>query len=91
MPTSYAGFFSAGAPTAGQLAVANTVTTGGKTYQPTAGATWATPTVAGAAGYVASTLPPHMRSAVAGQPGAAGAYYPNYYGAYQATPSAAQS
>lgn len=37
-----------------------------------------------------------MKGAVAGQPGAAGAYnaglyQPNYYGAYQATPSPAQS
>ena len=97
MPTSYAGFFSAATQTPGQRAVANTVaaaTPGGKPFPPAASGAWAAPT--GAAGYVASTLPPHMRAAVAGQPGAAGAYnaglyQPNYYGTYQATPSPAQS
>ncbi|KAF8550303.1 hypothetical protein OG21DRAFT_1514167 [Imleria badia] len=99
IPTSYAGFFSAAAQTPGQRAVANTVaaaTPGGKPFQPTAGAAWTAPAGTAATGYVASTLPPHMRSVVAGQPGAAGAYnpglyQPNYYGAYQATPSPAQS
>ncbi|KAH0838619.1 hypothetical protein J3R83DRAFT_6942 [Lanmaoa asiatica] len=90
MPTSYAGFFSATTQTPGQRAVANTVaaaTPGGKPYQSTAGGTWTAP--------VAPTLPPHMRSAVAGQPGVAAynasLYQPNYYGSYQATPSPAQS
>ncbi|KAF8139916.1 hypothetical protein EV363DRAFT_1250019 [Boletus edulis] len=96
MPTSYAGFFSAATQTPGQRAVANTVATAtasGKPYQPTAGGAWTAPS---ATGYVASTLPPHMRNAVTGQPGPpgvynAGLYQPNYYGAYQATPSPAQS
>lgn len=99
IPTSYAGFFSAATQTPGQRAVANTVaaaTPGGKPYQPTAGGTWTAPAGPNATGYVAPTLPPHMKGAVAGQPGAAGAYnaglyQPNYYGAYQATPSPAQS
>lgn len=97
IPTSYAGFFGATTQTPGQRAVANTVaaaTPGGKPYQPTPGGTWAAPVGTGATGYVASNLPPHMRAAVAGPPGAAynaGLYQPNYYGTYQATPSPAQS
>lgn len=100
MPTSYAGFFNATTQTPGQRAVANTVTAatpgGGKPYQPAAGGTWTAPAGTGATGYVAPTLPPHMRIAVAGQAGAAGAYnaslyQPNHYGTYQATPSPAQS
>lgn len=98
IPTSYAGFFSAATQTPGR-AVANTVaaaTPGGKPFQPTAGAAWTAPAGTNATGYVASTLPPHMRNVVAGQPGAPGAYnatlyQPNYYGTYQPTPSPAQS
>ncbi|KAG9314674.1 hypothetical protein JVU11DRAFT_5479 [Chiua virens] len=99
MPTSYAGFFSATSQATGQRAVANTVaaaTPVAKAYQPAAGGAWTTPAGAGTPGYVAPTLPPHMRSAVAGQAGVVGAYnpsmyQPNYYGAYQATPSPAQT
>jgi hypothetical protein len=96
--TSYAGFFGAATQAPGQRAVANTVAAapGGKPYQPTPGGTWTAPAGTNATGYVAPTLPPHMRGAVAGQPVAAGPYnaslyQPNYYGAYQATPSPAQS
>ena len=94
IPTSYAGFFNGTMQTPTQRAVANTVAAA----TPGAKGTWAAPTGTGAVGYVAPTLPPHMRNAVAGQPGAAGAYnpglpvyQPNFYGTYQATPSPAQS
>lgn len=95
IPTSYAGFFNATAQAAGQRAVANTVAAAspaGKPYQPAASGTWTAPAGTGAGGFVAATLPPHLRATIAGQPGAAGAYYqPNYYGTYQPTPSPAQS
>ncbi|KAI9572632.1 hypothetical protein HD554DRAFT_1330294 [Boletus coccyginus] len=92
IPTSYAGFFNATMQTPNQRAVANTVAAA----TPGAKGTWTAPVGTGAVGYVAPTLPPHMRNAVAGQPGTAGAYnaglyQPNYYGTYQATPSPAQS
>ncbi|KAG1757945.1 hypothetical protein EDB19DRAFT_1659956 [Suillus lakei] len=86
IPTSYAGFFSSTAQ-AGQRAVANTVT--GKPPQAAAGTIWGSGT-AGAVGYVPPTLPPHMRTAVAGGTAQQGAYtyQPNYYGAYQPQPQA---
>lgn len=87
IPTSYAGFFSNTAQ-AGQRAVANTVT--GKPPQAAAGTIWGTGT-AGTGGYVPPTLPPHMRTAVAGGTAQQGgyAYQPNYYGAYQPQAAAA--
>ncbi|KAI6133376.1 hypothetical protein EDD16DRAFT_1735512 [Pisolithus croceorrhizus] len=100
LPTTYASFFSANAQTPGQRAVANTVlaagTAGGatKAYAQTA---W--PAGAAPAGYAPPTaLPPHMRSmmSTAQTPAATGTYptgygSAGYYGAYQATPSPAQS
>ncbi|KAG0697796.1 hypothetical protein DFH29DRAFT_944660 [Suillus ampliporus] len=85
IPTSYAGFFSNTAQ-AGQRAVANTVTA----KPPQAAAVWGTGT-AGTSGYVPPTLPPHMRTAVAGGAAQQGgyAYQPNYYGAYQPQVAAA--
>ncbi|KAI6134174.1 hypothetical protein EDD17DRAFT_892296 [Pisolithus thermaeus] len=100
LPTTYASFFSANAQTPGQRAVANTVlaagTAGGatKAYAQTG---W--PAGAAPAGYAPPTaLPPHMRSmmSTAQTPAATGTYptgygSAGYYGAYQATPSPAQS
>lgn len=87
IPTSYAGFFSSTAQ-AGQRAVANTVTA--KPPQAAAGTIWGTG-AAGGSGYVPPTLPPHMRTAVAGGTAQQGGYtyQPNYYGAYQPQPQVA--
>lgn len=86
IPTSYAGFFSSTAQ-AGQRAVANTVTA--KPPQAAAGTIWGAG-AAGGSGYVPPTLPPHMRTAVAGGTAQQGgyAYQPNYYG-YQPQPQVA--
>ncbi|KAI0374545.1 hypothetical protein BV20DRAFT_1041470 [Pilatotrama ljubarskyi] len=83
--TNYSSYYASGT---GQRAVANTV-------MPSAKPSYATPAwasgAAGAGSYVAPTLPPHMRSAVAGAAATSGTPppppaggYGGYYGGYQA-------
>ncbi|EGO02762.1 hypothetical protein SERLA73DRAFT_158542 [Serpula lacrymans var. lacrymans S7.3] len=75
-----------------QRAVANTVVTAatGKPPQQNAGVTWAASGNAGQPGYVAPTLPPHLRGI--SQPGLSGTYggYQHSYYGYQPTPSTAR-
>ncbi|KAI0651514.1 hypothetical protein C8Q79DRAFT_933785 [Trametes meyenii] len=89
--TGYSGYYPAGGQQPQQQqqrAVANTVAA--KPYQPPTGTTttWNGAAAAGTGGYVAPTLPPHMRAAVGpatpGTPPPAAGGYAGYYGGYQA-------